>query len=68
VGKKRAIWRGVFDIDSINFGGGIDLKIKHEFLKYPGSLYSDEDFEYNNDCLNEEESFNISFLEIYQVL
>ena len=65
------IWRGGNTYDSINFGAGTDLKIFHKFLGKECKTYQKSyNYNYNDEdyALNGEESFNISFLEIYKVL
>ena len=64
----RTIWRSEYATDSINFGGGADLKISHTFLSKQGSIFPDNDFDYNNGNLYKDEDFNVAFLEIYQVI
>ena len=69
-GKERSIWRGFNTSDSINFGNGVDLKIFHKYWKKQSKTHQgNHDYDYRNEdyALNGEESFNISFLEIYQV-
>ena len=71
-GGGNSIWRGSNTFNSINFGSGTDLKIFHKFLsEYNKTLQSIYDYDYKGEyyySLNGEEDFNISFLEIYQVL
>ena len=69
-GNNRTIWRSKYTEDSINFGGGVDLKIFHNYLNNEGKIYQDIDFDYSNEnmVLNGKESFTVSFLEIYQVI
>ena len=70
-GNERTIWRGFNTKDSINFGNGVDLKIFHHFTKKQSKTHQgNNDYDYQNEdyALNGEESFNISSLEIYQVL
>ena len=70
-GNERSIWRGSNTFDSINFGNGVDLKIFHKFFKKQSKTHQgNNDYDYKNEdyALNGDESFNISSLEIYQVL
>ena len=69
--KLYTIWRGGNTYDSINFGTGTDLKIFHKFLGKECKTYQHScNYNYNDEdyALNGEESFSISFLEIYKVL
>ena len=70
-GNDLSIWRGSINYDSINFGNGVDLKIFHKFFKRQSKTHQgNNDYDYKNEknSLNEDESFNVSSLEIYQVL
>ena len=70
-GGSNSIWRGPFQLLSINFGSGVDLKINHKFLSGKNRVYpSGKDYNYNQVIypLNENEYFCISFFEIYQVI
>jgi hypothetical protein len=73
-GTAHTIWN--FNLDSIDFGYGTDLRIFHNFLSnenYTNQNHSndssDHDFEYDEEtfALNGEKYFEILYLEIYKV-
>ena len=73
-GTSHTIWN--FNLDSIDFGYGTDLRIFHNFLSnenYTNQNHSndnsDHDFDYNEEtfALNGEKFFEILFLEIYKI-
>lgn len=68
-----SIWKNSQNINSINFGGGVDLKIYHKFISEKNQTrpnsnlyyeYGDENEEY---ALNGEKYFDISILEVFKV-
>ena len=73
-GTSHTIWN--FNLDSIDFGYGTDLRIFHNFLSnenYTNQNHSndssDHDFEYDEEtfALNGEKYFEILYLEIYKI-
>jgi len=72
-GTSHTIWN--FNLDSIDFGYGTDLRIFHNFLsnenytRQSNSNNIDRDFEYDeeNYALNGEKFFKILYLEIYKI-
>ena len=73
-GTAHTIWN--FNLDSIDFGYGTDLRIFHNFLSnenYTNQNHSndnsDHDFDYNEEtfALNGEKYFEILYLEIYKI-
>lgn len=66
------IWKNAKNINSINFGGGVDLKICHNFLS--GENYTNQNskiyFAYDDEefALNGEKFYTISILEIFKVI
>ena len=73
-GTSHTIWN--FNLDSIDFGYGTDLRIFHNFLSnenYTNQNHSndssDHDFDYDEEtfALNGEKYFEILYLEIYKI-
>ena len=73
-GTSHTIWN--FNLDSIDFGYGTDLRIYHNFLsnenytnQYHSNDSSDYDFDYDEEifALNGEKYFEILYLEIYKI-
>ena len=73
-GTSHTIWN--FNLDSIDFGYGTDLRIFHNFLSNENytnqnhsSDNSDHDFDYDEEtfALNGEKYFEILYLEIYKI-
>jgi len=73
-GTSHTIWN--FNLDSIDFGYGTDLRIFHNFLSnenYTNQNHSndnsDHDFDYNDEifALNGEKYFEILYLELYKI-
>ena len=68
-GTENTLWN--YNDESIDFGWGVDLRIFHKFFsKRNYTNPSDNDFDYKGDkfALNGEKYFDISRLEIYQVI
>lgn len=65
------IWKDIKTINSINFGGGIDLRIYHKFLteKNYTKPNGDRYFNYNDvvNALNGKKYFEIVILEVFKV-
>ena len=67
-----SIFKNFGTINSINFGGGTDLRIYHKF--FSNQNYTNPtgniDYDYNNEkyALNGKKNYDISILEIFQVL
>jgi len=66
-GTEHTIWN--FNLDSIDFGWGTDLRIFHDFKNNKNYTNQSTDFEYNDEnfALNEEKYFDISCIELYRV-
>ena len=66
-----SIWKDSNTLNSINFGGGIDLKICHNF--FSGENYTSPNnnlyYDYKDEifALNGEKNFTISILEVFKV-
>lgn len=70
-GNEGSICRNDKTIDSINFGKEEDLKIFHNFYKKQSiSHQGNNDYDYKNEnfAISGDEIFNVSSLEIYQVI
>lgn len=68
-GSENTLWN--YNDESIDFGWGVDLRIFHKFFsKRNYTNPSDNDFDYKGEkfALNGEKYFDISRLEIYQVI
>ena len=68
-GTENTLWN--YNDESIDFGWGVDLRIFHKFFsKRNYTNPSDKEFDYKGDkfALNGEKYFDISRLEIYQVV
>lgn len=69
---KCSIFKNEYTMNSINFGGGVDLKIYHKFFSEQnytnpnGNLH----YDYNNKefALNGNKNYDISILEIFKVI
>ena len=67
-----SIWKNKNNINSINFGGGVDLKICHNYLS--GENYTNQTskiyFAYDDEefALNGEKFYTISIFEIFKVI
>ena len=71
-GNDTSIWKDSVTINSINFGGGTDLKINHKFLSEKNYTKPNGDLYYNYNkkeyALNGELYFEISILELFKVI
>ena len=69
LGSPHTIWN--YNLDSIDFGWGTDLRIFHNFLSNKNyTSQSEIDFQYDknkNYVLNGEKYFDVLFLELYEV-
>lgn len=68
-GNGYTIWNN--EGNSIDFGGGVDLRVYHKFLhekNYTNQTSHDYDYSNENFALNGEKYFSIKYLEIYQVI
>ena len=68
-GTENTLWN--FNDESIDFGWGVDLRIFHNFFsKKSYTNPTDNDFDYKGEkfALNGEKYFDVSRLEIYQVI
>jgi hypothetical protein len=68
-GRENTLWN--YNDESIDFGWGVDLRIFHKFFsKRNYTNPSDNDFDYKGEtfALNGEKYFDISRLEIYQII
>ena len=66
-GTEHTIWN--FNLDSIDFGWGTDLRLFHNFISNKNYTNQSTDFEYNNEnfALNDEKYFDVSNFELYKV-
>ena len=66
-GTEHTIWN--FNLDSIDFGWGTDLRLFHNFISGKNYTNQSNDFDYNNEsfALNDEKYFDVSNLELYKI-
>ena len=70
-GNGMSIWRADNTKFSINFGSGVDFKVFHNYLTGKNRTNDsgfDYDYKKEKNPLNDEEYYEISFLEIYKVI
>ena len=68
-GGPNSIWN--YEGNSIDFGGGTDLRVFHEFFHKQNYTDQISTLDYNYDeefALNGEKFFEVKYLEIYQVI
>ena len=68
-GNGYSIWNN--NGNSIDFGGGVDLRVYHKFLHEKNyTSQTSYDYDYSNEtfALNGEKFFSVKYLEIYQVI